>query len=313
MLASRIVLRPLAARTTLLSALLAVMPCSSGTTALAGEPATVTVRVEGFDGARSSPQTQVTTTATPVARRRRHAAAARAPVGALVLTRPKATGRPCKRASSVEILGIDGVDLPPFGSENYAYWVDLAEQRIVRQHRRLRRRARTGADVVCVAQCFATGPFCPSDASAPEHFLTATRPNAATIDVGESVIADDRLTPTGSGEAVAAGRRQSQRRSVGRASPRAGRDDDRHLLVGGSLHAAGASAPDSVPSDAVDGLRAQRRRRAVRHERAVSAPARASAGFHGAAPYKGPYALVAARLRTAATATSTAPRAPRGC
>jgi hypothetical protein len=173
--------RSLTAVTTLLLALAAIaLPA----TASAGEPATVTVRVEGFQGATLLAQTQVTTTSASVPVEGGTCSGTSA--GGALYDAVKGNWKAVNASSGVEILGIDGVDLPPFGSENYAYWSVWVNDAFAKNGA-CTEELSPGADVVFAAQCFATGSYCPTNTSAPEHFLTSTRPSASTVNINESV------------------------------------------------------------------------------------------------------------------------------
>src|SRR5581483_7077566 len=107
--------RSLTAVTMLLLALAAVaLPARAS----AGEAATVTVRVEGFEGATLLAQTQVTTTTASVPVQGGTCSGTSA--GGALYDAVKGNWKAVEGGTGVEILGIDGVDLPPFGSENYA-------------------------------------------------------------------------------------------------------------------------------------------------------------------------------------------------
>ncbi|HEY1833798.1 MAG TPA: hypothetical protein VGG08_05120 [Solirubrobacteraceae bacterium] len=166
---------PLAA----LSLILTLAPAAQ-----AGEPATVTVRVESFEGVTLVPQTTVTTTATAV------------PVEGGTCNGTSAGGALydavhgkwlAKKASGgVEILGIEGIDLPPFGEENYAYWALWLNSTYAAKGA-CAEELSPGEPVVFVAQCFAIGTECPTSSKAPEHFLTETVPSPSDASVGEPV------------------------------------------------------------------------------------------------------------------------------
>jgi hypothetical protein len=278
-----VVLRPLAALL-LPAALFAVlaMPAS----ALAGEPATVTVRVEGFSGTLL-PQTQVTTSTTPVPVEGGTCSGTSA--GGALYDAVKGNWRAVKGSFGVEILGIDGVDLPPFGEENYAYWSIWVNNSFASKGA-CEEELQTGADIVFAAQCFATGPYCPSDASAPEHFLTSSPPSASVVGINEAVTLKigSLSTASGAAEAELPAETTVGGDPSGAVTPQ--HDGTATLTFSApGVYTVQAHAPGSVPSDPQtvcvhngnDGLCG------------TSAPGGQVAGFHETAPYKGPFALVA--------------------
>jgi len=92
-----------------------------------------------------------------------------------------------KEASGgVEILGIEGVDLPPFGAEDYAYWAIWLNNGFA-QNGACAEQVRPNMDIVFAGQCFAPGPNCPGSATAPDHFLTMTAPTSTDVAVNEPV------------------------------------------------------------------------------------------------------------------------------
>lgn len=153
--------------------------------AIAAEPGAVTVRVEGFGGQTLLPQTTVTTTETPVPVPGGTCPGTSA-AGALYdavhgdwLVRPENVGP--------ELDGILGQDLPALEeSGNYAYWLFVLNDQFA-SNGVCAQEVGPGADIVLVGQCYATGPLCPSDPSAPAHVLTATAPRSSVLLVGESV------------------------------------------------------------------------------------------------------------------------------
>jgi hypothetical protein len=167
--------------------------------AIAAAPATVTVRVEAFNGVTLVPQTQVTTNLTPI----------------------EAGGSTCSGTSAggalydavagnwrvkydggelgYEIDGIAGLNFPPFGEpEDYAYWAFWLNNGFA-HHGACSEELTQGARVVFVAQCFATGPECPN-ANAPEHFLTSSAPSSSAIQAGGTVSVAIGSVSTASGE-----------------------------------------------------------------------------------------------------------------
>ncbi len=212
--------------------------------ALAGEPGTVTVRVEGFNGTLV-PQTTVTTTTTPVPVEGGSCSGTSAGGALYDATRGDWEAR--EEAEGAAVLGIDGVDLPPFGEHDYAYWALWVNNKFA-SNGYCAEQLSANADVVIVGQCFALGQYCPSSATAPEHFLTATPPSSRVLRVGESVsvTVGSLSTATEAAEPLPAG-------VTVQAGPSAAVPDE-HGVATLSFSAAGtytlqASAPDSVPSD----------------------------------------------------------------
>ncbi len=259
--------------------------------AIADEPTTVTVRVEGFNGVTLVPQTQVTTSTTPV------------PVEGGVCSGTSVGGAlydavhgdwDAKEASEgVEILGIDGVDLPPFGAGNYAYWSIWLNNGF----------AHTGAcgeqatpnlDIVVAAQCFALGPYCPTSETAPDHFLTMTAPTSTDVAVNEpvSVTVGSLNTVSAAPEALPEG--VTVTGGPTSVSPSSQGVATLQFTAAGS-YTLQARATDSVPSDPYTIC--------VHNTNddtcATPGPSGSSSGSSGgvlgysSASYKGPYAVVA--------------------
>lgn len=155
-------------------------------TAFAAGPATVTVRVEGFNGATLLPQTQVTTSTTPVPVEGGTCSGTSA--GGALYDATHGDWKAKLAEEGVEILGIEGVDLPPFGLGNYAYWAIWVNNEFAKTGA-CGEQVGSGADLVFSGQCFALGPECPTSATAPDHFLIMklTSPTSGNVGVGESV------------------------------------------------------------------------------------------------------------------------------
>jgi hypothetical protein len=160
------------------------LACTLVPAAQAGEPATVTVRVESFEGATLVPQTTVTTTTTAVPVEGGTCSGTSA--GGALYDAVHGEWLAKKASGGVEILGIDGIDLPPFGESNYAYWA-LWLSNTYAAKGACTEELSPGERVVFAAQCFAIGTECPSSSKAPEHFLTETTPSPSTVSVGEPV------------------------------------------------------------------------------------------------------------------------------
>ncbi len=154
--------------------------------AVAAEPETVTVRVEGFNGVTLVPQTQVTTSTTPVPVEGGTCSGTSA--GGALYDATHGDWEAQLEGEGVAILGIEGVDLPPFGPSDYAYWAIWVNNEFAKTGA-CGEQVGAGADIVFAGQCFALGPECSSSATAPEHFLTMklTSPTSGDVGVGEPV------------------------------------------------------------------------------------------------------------------------------
>jgi hypothetical protein len=267
--------------------------------AWAGEPATVTVRVEGFNGVTLLPQTQVTTSTTPIPVESGSCSGTSA--GGALYDATHGNWKVQDEKEGVAILGIDGVNLPPFGSGDYAFWALWVESKFA-ESGACSEQLQTGDHVVFVGQCFALGPECSSE-SAPDHFLTETAPSSNVANVGEavSVTIGSLSTASGAGEAtlptgvtVTGGAQAVSPNAQGVATlsfPSAG------------IYTIQAHAPDAVPSDPFTicvhngndgtcGTTAPTTSTGTSTS-GTTTPATGVAGFAKSAPYTGPYALVA--------------------
>jgi len=151
----------------------------------AGEPSTVSVRVQGLEGATLVPQTQVTTTTVPISAAGNTCSGTSA--GGALYDAVHANWVVKYDTFGYEIDGIAGLDFPAFSAESPpdAYWsfwlnsVPASEGACgVELHQ--------GDDIVFFAQCSAIGSDCPS-ATAPQHFLTLTPPSATVLQAGTPV------------------------------------------------------------------------------------------------------------------------------
>jgi hypothetical protein len=280
-------------RHALLFAAASVAFALGGASAAAGaQPETVTVRVEGFNGVTLLPQTQVTTSTTPIPVEGGLCSGTSA--GGALYDATHGDWEAKDEEEGISILGIEGVDLPPFGIGNYAYWSLWVNDEFASSGA-CTEELGPNADVVFAGQCFALGAECPDSATAPDHFLTSTPPSSSVVGVGEAVsltigsLSTLSAAPEGlpAGVTVVAGPVSVTPNAQGVATlsfPDAG------------TYTLQARAPDSVPShlytvcvhDGNDG------------KCGTAGPSGASssevgvAGFKAAAPpYKGPYALVA--------------------
>ncbi len=180
------------------SSLLLVSP------ALAGTPSTVTVRVVGLTGTTLLPQTQVTTTNTPID-----------PDGipADVCSGTSAGGALYDATQGnwvvkydgglgYEIDGVQGLNFPSFSptvtpDAYWSFWLNGAPATNGACDQELNQ----GDDVVFFAQCDAPGTDCPTSETTPEHFLTETAPAVSTVQVGATVSVTVGSLNTGAGTA----------------------------------------------------------------------------------------------------------------
>jgi hypothetical protein len=159
----------------------------------AAGPATVTVRIQGLNETLL-PQTEVTTSATPIAVENLTCEGTTAG-GALF---DATNGHWVAKASStgVELLGLEGLNFPEFSKNPGIYWafwlngkaaaLGVCAESIT-----------SGDHIVMFPQCYETGPMCAS-ATAPDHFLTITGPEPASANVGQPV--QVKLASIGTGE-----------------------------------------------------------------------------------------------------------------
>jgi hypothetical protein len=150
-----------------------------------GNPATVTVRIQGLGGETLLPQTQVTTNTAPIAVEANGTCEGTSAGGAVY----DAVGGDWKvknQPEGVELQGLEGLDLPEFNEKEpsgiyWAFWLEgkYAEQGICSQS------IASGQHIVLFPQCYAVGPMCQS-ATAPNNFLTAV-PAESTANVGQQV------------------------------------------------------------------------------------------------------------------------------
>jgi hypothetical protein len=159
--------------------------CAISSAAAAGNPATVTVRIQGLGGETLLQQTQVTTNTTPITIEGGGTCEGTSAGGAVY----DAIGGNWKvknQSEGVELQGLEGLDLPEFNEKEpsgiyWAFWLEgkYAEQGICSQS------IVSGQHIVLFPQCYAVGPMCQS-ATAPNNFLTAV-PVGTTANVGQQV------------------------------------------------------------------------------------------------------------------------------
>jgi len=231
----------------LTAALLSSLLLASAATA--GSPATVTVRVVGLTGTTLLPQTQVTTTTTPIDSDGEPAdlCSGTSAGGALYdATRGNWVVKYDGAELGYEIDGIQGLNFPPFSSTPDAYWsfwVNDASEEVGACGQELA----AGDNVVFFAQCDGLGTDCPTSKTAPEHFLTETAPSTAQLGAPVTVTIGSLNTGTGKAESSIPGGVTVSAGSLSAAANAQG-------VATLSFPAAGtytiqASAPDSVPSD----------------------------------------------------------------
>jgi hypothetical protein len=219
--------------------------------ALAGTPSTVTVRVVGLTGTTLLPQTQVTTTSTPIdpdgnpsdtCTGTSAAGALDDAVGGnwVVLYEGGSLG--------YQIDGIQGLNFPAFSSNPDAYWSFWLND-VPSSVGACGAELTQGDEVVFFAECYQQGTDCPTGATAPEHFLTETAPTASNVQVGVpiAVTVGSLNTETGnaesslpSGTTVTAGSLSATPNAQGVAT---------FTFPSVGVYTIQSAAPDSVPSD----------------------------------------------------------------
>ena len=230
----------------LLLALLASLLLAS--TAMAGTPSTVTVRVVGLTGTTLLPQTQVTTTTTPID-----------PDGNPSDTCPGTSAAGAlydathgnwvvlyEEKFGYQIDGIQGLNFPPFSQAPDAYWsfwMNDAPEEVGACGQELS----SGDDVVFFAQCDAEGTDCPASKTAPEHFLTETSPATAQVGTPIEVMVGSLNTETGKADASLPNGITVSAGSLS-ATPNA-RGVAMLTFPSTGTYTIETAAPDSVPSD----------------------------------------------------------------
>jgi hypothetical protein len=217
--------------------------------ALAGQPGTVTVRVVGLTGTTLLPQTQVTTTTTPLLPDGEHECPSTDAGGALYDATHGNWVVKYDSGLGYEIDGLQGLNFPAFSPSSppdayWSFWLNGAPASMGACEQELA----PGADLVFFAQCTSIGTDCPSDATAPHHFLTESFPNEGNVQLGTpvKVTVGSLSTETGSSEPLPGG-----------VSVNAGSISvapDTHGVATLNLPSVGtytleAAAPGSVPSD----------------------------------------------------------------
>ncbi len=218
-------------------------------TATAGTPSTVTVRVVGLTGTTLLPQTQVTTTTTPIDPDGNppDVCSGTSAGGALYdAIQGNWVVKYDGAELGYEIDGIQGLNFPPFSAKPDAYWSFWLNDAPASSGACGQELAE-GADVVFFAQCDAEGIDCPSSATSPQHFLTEAAPSSAQVGTPVSITVGSLNTETGmaeasvpSGTTVTAGSLSGTPNAQGVAML---------TFPSTGTYTIDAAAPDSVPSD----------------------------------------------------------------
>jgi hypothetical protein len=233
---------------------LAVMLLASllfASSALAGQPSTVTVRVVGLTGTTLLPQTQVTTTTTPLDPNGEPADLCSGTSAGGALYDAVQGNWVVKYESGLgyEIDGIQGLNFPPFSKTSppdayWSFWLNNAPATEGACGQELE----SGDDIVFFAQCEAEGTDCPTSADAPQHFLTESAPASSSVQLDTSVAVTVGSLSTESGAAEALPSGVTVKAGSVSAIPNAqGVATLTFPSVG--TYTIEASAPDSVPSD----------------------------------------------------------------
>ncbi len=217
--------------------------------ALAGQPSTVTVRVVGLTGTTLLPQTQVTTSSTPIDPdgNPSDTCAGTSAAGALddairgnwvVLYESASLG--------YQIDGIQGLNFPAFSSDPDAYWSFWMND-VPEEVGACGQELSPGDSIVFFAQCDARGTDCPASETEPQYFLTETAPSTAQAGAPVTVRVDALNTTTGKPEpAVPA----DITVSAGSVSTLANAEGVATLdFPSTGIYTIEATGPDSVPSD----------------------------------------------------------------
>jgi hypothetical protein len=259
----------------------------------------VTVRVEGFEGVTLLSQRQVTTSAAPISIEGSTCSGTSA--GGALYDATHGNWKVKSAGQGIEILGIEGLDFPPFSVSEPpdAYWAFWLNNEFAHQGA-CGEEVENGADIVFSAQCIAIGPDCPTSATAPDHFLTSSPPSSTVTQVGTPVSVTIGSINTGTGiresslpqgVTVTAGAATTAPNAQGSATL---------TFSAAGLYTLQARAPDSVPSDsftvcvysASNTCGPQSASGSSTSSGSTSVGAGAASNFF-TLPYKGPYAIVA--------------------
>jgi hypothetical protein len=193
-------LKPIRSRHISLALILLAATLLIASSASASGPATVSVRVEGLNGATVLPQTQVTTTTASISVAGGTCSGTSAGGALYDATHGNWIVKNDGASLGLEIDGIGGLNFPAFSEGPDAYWSfwlnnTFAEQGACSQE------VNPGDDVVFFAACDALGSDCPTSATTPEHFLTLSAPTSTSVQVGTPISVTVGSIGTGSGTA----------------------------------------------------------------------------------------------------------------
>lgn len=169
--------------TLLLGVLLPLFLLLITSVARAGEPSSVTVRVQGLEGETLLSQTTVQTSTAPIPVE--GGSCSGTSVGGALHDAVDGNWKAKETSEGVEILGIDGLDFPSFAENPGIYWALWLGEKYA-EHGACSEEASSSSEIVFFPQCYEIGPDCKS-ADTPEHFLTASAPSARVVNVGETV------------------------------------------------------------------------------------------------------------------------------
>jgi Domain of unknown function (DUF4430) len=227
--------------------LLASLLCVSS--AFAGQPSTVTVRVVGLTGTTLLPQTSVITTATAIEPEAGDVCSGTSAGGALYDAVHGNWVVKYESGLGYGIDGIQGLNFPPFSSSSppdayWSFWLNDAPA----TEGACAQELASGDDVVFFAQCIEFGTDCPTSKDSPQHFLTETAPTSSSVQLGTpvAVTVGSLSTESGAQESLPSGVTVSAG-SISATPNAQGVATLTFPSVG--TYTIEASAPDSVPSD----------------------------------------------------------------
>ena len=216
--------------------------------ALAGQPSTVTVRVVGLTGTTLLPQSSVTTTTTPIEPEPAGVCSGTSAGGALYDAVHGNWVVKYESGLGYGIDGIQGLNFPPFSSTSppdayWSFWLNGAPATEGACGQELA----SGDDVVFFAQCIELGTDCPTSKDSPQHFLTEA-PASSDVQVGTpvEVTVGSLNTESGSKEPLPSGVTVSAG-SIS-ATPNA-QEVATLTFPSAGTYTIEATGPDSVPSD----------------------------------------------------------------
>jgi hypothetical protein len=217
--------------------------------AFAGQPSTVTVRVVGLTGTTLLPQTSVTTTTTPIEPEPPEQCSGTSAGGALYDAVHGNWVVKYESGLGYGIDGIQGLNFPAFSSTSppdayWSFWLNDAPATEGACGQELA----PGDDVVFFAQCIELGTDCPTSKDAPQHFLTESAPASSSAQVGApvTVTVGSLNTESGAQESLPSGVMVS----AGSISATPNAQGVATLTFPSTgTYTIEATAPDSVPSD----------------------------------------------------------------